>query len=240
MKGFKDSTRMKTGFGFSAKHGFTGSTGQVQQVKGYTRKTPVKKAMGGKVDGFPPEKGSKDMVFDGDATTVGDQGNAAELRTKPLSEFDKEYGGKGPLRPGFAAGGPVGMAGPLRASIAAQQARPQMRTAIPRAPYNRSALRRAEGGKVPSPPPPPKKPDPPPTTVDILSGKTRKKQEEELGLAKGGFLSGLKKGALHKTLGVPQGQKIGAKALSKAASSGSALTRKRAQFAENAAKWNHK
>lgn len=200
MKGFKDSTRMKTGFGFSSKHGFTGSTGKVQQVRGYTRKTPgpLKKAVGGKVEGFPPEKGSKDMVFDGEATTIGDQGNTLELRSKPITEFDKDNGGKSPLKTSFAFGGPVGMAGPLRMAVAAQQQRPMMRTAIPRAPMNRRG---------------------------------------PLMRAKGGFLKGLKKGALHKTMGIPQGKKIPAKALKAEANSDSALTRKRAQFAINAKKW---
>lgn len=248
MKGFKDSTRMKSGFGFSSKHGFTGSTGNVQSVKGYTRKTPIRKATGGKVEGIPVTKASpKDMVYDGDATTIGDQGNAAELRTKSITEFDKGYGGKGPLRPGFAAGGPVGMAGPLRMAVAAQQQRPMMRTAIPRGPMARRPLMRAEGGKVP-----PKKPTPPPpppptdtnkgTTVgDILQG--RKKQMEDLGLKKGGQVPmhlNLKKGALHKSMGISQDKKIPVARLNKAANSDNELTRKRAQFAINARKWNHK
>ena len=243
MKGFKDSTKMKSGFGFSPKHGFTGSTGHVQQVRGYTRKTPMRKATGGKVPGVAVTKASpKDMVYDGDATTIGDQGNSAELRTKPITEFDKDHGGRGPLRPGFAAGGPVGMAGPLRAAVAAQQQRPMMRTAIPRAPYNRAPLMRAEGGKVP-----PKKPAPPPKPTDTNKGTTvgdvlngRKKQMEELGLKKGGFLSGLKKGALHKSMGIPGDKKIPVARLNKAAGSDSELTRKRAQFALNARHWNHK
>lgn len=49
----------------------------------------------------------------------------------------------------------------------------------------------------------------------------------------------LKKGALHKTLGVKSGEKIPDSMLQKALHSKSPLTRKRAQFAENAKKWNH-
>ena len=59
-------------------------------------------------------------------------------------------------------------------------------------------------------------------------------------MAKGGFLSGLKKGALHRDLGVPQGDKIPAKKIEKATHSDNETLRKRAQFAENAKHWQHK
>lgn len=49
----------------------------------------------------------------------------------------------------------------------------------------------------------------------------------------------LKKGALHKQLGVPQGKKIGHDKLEKALAGGSPLERKRANFALNASKWHH-
>lgn len=42
----------------------------------------------------------------------------------------------------------------------------------------------------------------------------------------------MKKGALHKTLGVPEGEKIPAKKLEKAEHSKNPLTRKRANLAE--------
>ena len=50
----------------------------------------------------------------------------------------------------------------------------------------------------------------------------------------------LKKGALHKDLGVPEDELIPQKKLSKALNSNSELERKRAQFAENAKHWQHK
>ncbi len=53
------------------------------------------------------------------------------------------------------------------------------------------------------------------------------------------FLSGLKKGALHKTLGVKKGKKIPASKL-RIKKGDSALTKKRKQFAINAAKWRKK
>jgi hypothetical protein len=49
----------------------------------------------------------------------------------------------------------------------------------------------------------------------------------------------LKKGALHKEMGVPQGQKIPAAGLQKEKAKGG-LAAKRAQFAINAKKWNPK
>ncbi len=54
------------------------------------------------------------------------------------------------------------------------------------------------------------------------------------------FLKGLKKGALHKELDIPQGKKIPAKAIKKAEKSDDKLLAKRAQFAENASKWKKK
>jgi hypothetical protein len=49
----------------------------------------------------------------------------------------------------------------------------------------------------------------------------------------------LKKGALHKELGVKSSQKIPHDKLAKALHSDSPLERKRAQFAENASHWHH-
>lgn len=53
------------------------------------------------------------------------------------------------------------------------------------------------------------------------------------------FLEGLKKGALPEEMGVPEGDKIPAKKLDKAADSDDETLRKRAQFAINAKKWHH-
>ena len=49
----------------------------------------------------------------------------------------------------------------------------------------------------------------------------------------------LKKGALHKTLGIAQNKKIPSSALADALASPNALTRKRANFAKVAATWHH-
>lgn len=50
----------------------------------------------------------------------------------------------------------------------------------------------------------------------------------------------IKKGALHKTLGVKPSKKLTTAQLSKAKNSNSPLERKRAQFAINAKKWAKK
>lgn len=56
----------------------------------------------------------------------------------------------------------------------------------------------------------------------------------------GPFKHPLKKGALHRDLGIPQGQKIPAARLAKAAHSSSPLVAKRARLAETMKHWNHK
>ena len=49
----------------------------------------------------------------------------------------------------------------------------------------------------------------------------------------------IKKGALHKQEGIPQGQKIPSAMLQALKKSGSPLEKKRANFALNARKWKH-
>ncbi len=90
MKGFKHTGRgPKMGHSFSSKAGFSGSTGRTQSVRGYTRGVPKRKFADG---GMVVVKGS-------------DGGSALTRRAKPVTGFDKEAGGKGPLRPGFSHGG---------------------------------------------------------------------------------------------------------------------------------------
>ena len=57
--------------------------------------------------------------------------------------------------------------------------------------------------------------------------------------AKGGFLGGLKKGALHEDLGVPAGEKIPAKKLDAAAKKPGKVGR-RARLAETMKSWHKK
>lgn len=96
MKGFKMTAKggVKSGHHFGEKQGFSGSSGKVQNVSGYTRRV-VKKADGGQVKS---------------------PGNAAQLRTEPVTDFDQQYGGRGPLAPGYKKGGYVsvkGVEGPI-------------------------------------------------------------------------------------------------------------------------------
>lgn len=83
MNGFKNSTRMRSGFNFGSSAGFTTSTGKVQNIA-YSRKTPRRKsakfAEGGKID-------SSLHSFKGD------------------SQLNVEHGPSGGLRPGFTRGG---------------------------------------------------------------------------------------------------------------------------------------
>ena len=58
--------------------------------------------------------------------------------------------------------------------------------------------------------------------------------------AKGGFLSGIKKGALRKEMGVKEGEKIPAKKLEKATHSDNPTLKKRAVLAETMKHWAHK
>jgi len=80
-----------------------------------------------------------------------------------------------------------------------------------------------------------------PSIAAIVS---QKKQEQ--GMAEGGevktphFLEGLKKGALHHDLHVPESKPIPSGKLEKATHSEDETLRKRAQFAENAKHWHHK
>lgn len=128
MKGFKDSSRMRSGFNFSQGAGFTGSTGKTQNIS-YTRKTPHRKkfAEGGKV---PPVRGSsvkgktmmgalRDSVMPKTSPRVeginrqvdrvtkaqGGKIDSALHSFKDDSQLNSEYGPTGGLRPGFTRGG---------------------------------------------------------------------------------------------------------------------------------------
>ncbi len=132
IKGFRPTGfGTKSGFDFSAKRGFTGSTGSVTSVASYTRRKGY--ATGGFVkEGYQPK-----------VEQVGDSGHATVQRSKPTTNLDQESGGKTPLRPGFkkggkakkSAGGALGAAlAPAAPRLAARAGRPMMR--------------RGDGGKI--------------------------------------------------------------------------------------------
>lgn len=147
MKGFTPmKCGYKRGFDFPKSFGFSGSTGNVTLVSGYKRQ---KFAKGGAV------KREGRMTV----TKLGDVGNAAVVRTKPVTNLDQQYGGRGPLRPGYKTGG-------------------------------------------------------------WIAGATKNK------------------GALHRALGVPEGEKIPEKKMAKAAKSDSPLMRKRVALAKTLKSFN--
>lgn len=143
IKGFKNTGNgPKLGHSFSTKSGFSGSTGKTQNVRGYTRAMP------------------KACYAEGGA--VSRRADSALIdRSIPVTQFDKESGGKTPLRPGFKGGG-----------------------------FIQKAIKHP--------------------------------------------------GALHKALGVPQGEKIPAKKLAKAAHSDNPTMRKRANLAKTLKSFNKK
>ena len=132
MKGFKNSTRTKSGFSFPSKAGFSSSSGKTQEVS-YTRKVPrrgaAKFAEGGKVDmkkttgAMSTATERKKMLPSLLKRTVGATATPIEERRLMKAEggkvrdsaltgravdvnaLDAESGGKSPLRPGYKKGG---------------------------------------------------------------------------------------------------------------------------------------
>lgn len=103
MKGFKPTGfGPKSGFSYPSKMGFTGSTGSVTSVAGYSRRKGY--ANGGFVkEGYQPK-----------TELTGDSGHATVYRNRPSTNLDQESGGKTPLRPGFAKGGRNWIAGAIK------------------------------------------------------------------------------------------------------------------------------
>jgi hypothetical protein len=98
MKGFKPMGRgMSQGFKYPQSMGFTGSTGSVQQVSGYTRKFAT--------GGFVRQDKPREKV-----TSGIDPGRATVSRARPSTSLDQQAGGRSPLRPGYRGGGKVSVA----------------------------------------------------------------------------------------------------------------------------------
>lgn len=94
--GFKCTTKSCPGHSFPSAKGFTGSTGKTRSVRGYTQAVPkaVKLAKGGKFKSPTVQKGD-----------LRRSNSGLIARTQPVSQMDKESGGKSPLRPGYKKGG---------------------------------------------------------------------------------------------------------------------------------------
>lgn len=110
MKGFKDSTRIRSGFRFPSSAGFTGSTGRTQSIS-YTRRTPKRmpKSAAGKEGStvINSQSGKKSgVVYKAEGGRVVD--SAMQGRVPPSSALDQESGSNTPLRPGFTRGGYAG------------------------------------------------------------------------------------------------------------------------------------
>lgn len=76
-------------FKFPSSAGFSHSGTSKQNVKGYTRSAPKQKYAHGGMVTAPMATGDSSVI----------------KRAKPVTGFDAEHGGKGPLRPGFNKGG---------------------------------------------------------------------------------------------------------------------------------------
>lgn len=131
--GFKNSSRMRSGFNFSPSAGFTSSTGKVQNIS-YSRKTPRRRAAlaeGGKVPPKVPPTPPPNPPDTGKGTTMRDilHGRKKQMEDLGLrsggrvakaeggvidsslhsfkgdSQLNVEHGPSGGLRPGFTRGG---------------------------------------------------------------------------------------------------------------------------------------
>lgn len=131
MKGFKNSTRMRSGFNYPSSAGFTSSTGRVQNIS-YSRKVPhrgpAKFAEGGKVvrgssvagksalgalrDAVMPREAPRKKAIDSQvermSKATGGKVDSSLHSFKGDSQLNVEYGPSGGLRPGFTRGGRAG------------------------------------------------------------------------------------------------------------------------------------
>lgn len=133
MSGFKNTTRMRSGFNFSPSAGFTTSTGKVQNIS-YSRKTPHRRAKfaeGGSVSSqgkvvrgssvagksalgalrgaiMPreaPRKRTIDTQVERMSKATGGRVDSSLHSFKGDSQLNVEHGPSGGLRPGFTRGG---------------------------------------------------------------------------------------------------------------------------------------
>lgn len=127
MKGFKNSTGMRSGFNFSSSAGYTTSTGKMQNIS-YSRKTPHRRAKfaeGGQVvrgssvagksalgalrDAVMPKRSPRvdtiNRQVDRMSKAEGGKIDSSLHSFKDDSALNAEHGPSGGLRPGFTRGG---------------------------------------------------------------------------------------------------------------------------------------
>lgn len=128
MSGFKNSTKMRSGFHFGSSAGFTTSTGKVQNIS-YSRKTPHrreklaeggtvvrgssvagKSALGALRDAVMPKRSSTrvdtiNKTVDRMSKATGGRVDSSLHSFKEDSQLNVEHGPTGGLRPGFTRGG---------------------------------------------------------------------------------------------------------------------------------------
>lgn len=266
MKSFKSFGRSpKSGHSFPSSFGFTSSSGKVRSISGYTQRVAkihksassvsrmtgegakssgvLKRAEGGAVPG-------RNMDYEASRSLIGDQGNSATLRSDPATELDKDYGGTSPLRPGFKKGGKIHKSKMRKSwggSTNTYQGPPPSYYPPPEMGGPGGYGGGYGGPKTVNNPPPaaavPARSGPAQRPGNSTIARLVSRLATRQGVAakaKGGKIGPVKEGALHKALGISSGSKIPAKALQKAKNSDSGLMRKRANFAINAKKWNHK
>lgn len=163
-----------------------------------------------------PAGANKDTVNGLTARTPDMAGNAAVKRSVPSTDVDEATGGKSELNGGYKAGGKV---------VHVHQHYHNGK----RLPSKRKmdmARRKAENSLISS------------GTAGVKLGKNAISNGTgtpsiRSDFKKGGKIGPVKKGALHKEMGIPQGEKIGRKRLESAKHSSSPTERKRANFALN-------
>lgn len=104
--GFRNSTKMRSGFSFPSRAGFTSSTGKVQNIS-YTRRTPMRKADGGEVKRLPSRPADKPVggVLENLRLTLMPKATGTMKVEKALKDAGAARGGM--MKKCYAEGGRV-------------------------------------------------------------------------------------------------------------------------------------
>lgn len=169
-----------------------------------------------------PAGPNRDTVNGLTARTPDMEGHGAVHRAVPATANEADHGGTTPLLPGYGHGGQIGK--PMKAFHVHNHYHNGKK--MPGKKARAKAEKKAMGGMVGS------------GKAGVNLGRNATSAQHETPsdhseYAKGGKVGAIKKGALHKEMGIPQGQKIGKKRLESAKHSSSPKERKRANFALN-------